>query len=181
MVNRLKFAAAVAVQVAVLTWLMTSRQWTLATGQTILLETVPVDPRSLFQGDYVALGYKISTPAAVGAQGTAGLRPNQTVYVALRQRGKFWEAVSVSRQRPKAAAEEVVLRGTTDYSGQRILYGIESYYVPEGKGLEIERQTWTWSRAPNQPSRVTVEVAVDAAGQAAVRRLLLDGNAVGEK
>jgi uncharacterized membrane-anchored protein len=177
MTNRFRFATAVAVQVAVLTWLMTSRQWTLATGQTILLETVPVDPRSLFQGDYVALGYKISTPTTAGAQGAAGLRPNETVYVTLRQSGKFWEAVSVSPQRPKAAAKEVVLRGTADYSGRRILYGIETYYVPEGKGLEIERQRW--QRQPGETTRLTVEVAVDSGGRAGIRRLLIDGRPVG--
>lgn len=32
---------------------------TLATGQTVILELAPVDPRSIMQGDYMALAYAI--------------------------------------------------------------------------------------------------------------------------
>src|SRR5690606_39326084 len=36
------------------------KQRVLATGQTVLLELAPVDPRSLMQGDYMQLSYAIA-------------------------------------------------------------------------------------------------------------------------
>jgi uncharacterized membrane-anchored protein len=40
-----------------------SREAMLATGRVILLELAPVDPRSLMQGDYMALRYRIADEA----------------------------------------------------------------------------------------------------------------------
>lgn len=39
------------------------RETHLATGRTVLLELAPVDPRSLMQGDYMALRFKAETDA----------------------------------------------------------------------------------------------------------------------
>ena len=47
------------VQTAVLAALIGFRQWTLETGTPVVLAIRPVDPRSLFQGDYVQLSYEI--------------------------------------------------------------------------------------------------------------------------
>jgi len=169
---KVKFSLAVALQILVLIGLIASRQGTLASGRTILLETVPVDPRSLFQGDYVVLSYKISTvdPGKVQEAG-ASWRPGETVYVTLRQQGKYWEAVAVHRRRPRAGPEEVVIKGRWNW-GNRITYGIESYFVPEGQGREIERRRG--QRGEDGTARLSVEVAVDRAGRAAIRRLLVD-------
>jgi uncharacterized membrane-anchored protein len=40
-------------------WAIVSRERQLATGATVYLELAPVDPRSLMQGDYMALRYKL--------------------------------------------------------------------------------------------------------------------------
>ena len=45
-------------------------------------------------------------------------------------------------------------------------YGIESYYVPEGKAVEIERV--------RQPAKVSVEVSVDRFGNSAINRIFID-------
>ena len=37
------------------------KEFTLKTGDEILLKTLPVDPRDLFRGDYVILRYEIGT------------------------------------------------------------------------------------------------------------------------
>lgn len=49
-------------------------------------------------------------------------------------------------------------------------YGIESYYVPEGKSRELER--------PRGGGRVTVEAAVDSTGASAISRLFIDGKPI---
>ena len=160
MSHRTKTVLAVLLQMLILAAIAGARQWTLATGTTVLFETAPVDPRDLFRGDYVTLNYKISTldPQQLGF--TETLEPFTVVYVGLENRGKYWEAVSLSRQPPKG----VFIRGTAAYrdrAGLRELYGIESYFVPEGTGRRIEQ-----SREP-----LSVEVVVGRNGSAVVRRL----------
>jgi uncharacterized membrane-anchored protein len=45
---------------AVPTWGIVGKERLLATGDTVLLELAPVDPRSLIQGDYMRLVYAIT-------------------------------------------------------------------------------------------------------------------------
>src|SRR5688500_12191582 len=42
------------------------KERTLADGRVVLLELAPVDPRSLMQGDYMALRFRAATDASLG-------------------------------------------------------------------------------------------------------------------
>ena len=55
-----KIALLVLVQIGALVAMIANKQWTLNTGTPVLLQTAPVDPRSLFMGDYARLAYSIS-------------------------------------------------------------------------------------------------------------------------
>jgi uncharacterized membrane-anchored protein len=44
-------------------WAIYSRETQLAQGAVVLLELAPVDPRSLMQGDYMALNFRIANDA----------------------------------------------------------------------------------------------------------------------
>lgn len=59
----------------------------LRSGQDIVFQTEPVDPRDLMRGDYVVLGYEISNIARSAIQ---GVRPagSRTVYVAVKPDAK---------------------------------------------------------------------------------------------
>ncbi|WP_038358420.1 GDYXXLXY domain-containing protein [Bosea sp. UNC402CLCol] len=165
--------------------LVQQRASILSSGTEIRLRTVPVDPRDLFRGDYVVLAYPISV-VDTGKDGdyTRG----ETVYVTLRRDGEgFARAAGVSRDRPAASGDTVVIAGRVtstsacalndagefDCSGDRrrlrIAYGIESYFVPQGEGRAIET---------TDKARVEVVAAVSASGQAAIKRLLIDGKPV---
>ena len=48
------------------------RESVLADGRVVLLELAPVDPRSLMQGDYMALNYKVATAAFPSRRVEAG-------------------------------------------------------------------------------------------------------------
>jgi len=52
-----------AVILALVNFSIRQREELIATGRTVLLELAPVDPRSLMQGDYMALRYKIASDA----------------------------------------------------------------------------------------------------------------------
>lgn len=50
--------------IVVVNFLILSKENTLANGRTMLLRLAPVDPRSLIQGDYMALRYAIAEEAS---------------------------------------------------------------------------------------------------------------------
>jgi uncharacterized membrane-anchored protein len=47
----------------VVNWTIWARERQLADGRVVLLELAPVDPRSLMQGDYMALRFKVANEA----------------------------------------------------------------------------------------------------------------------
>ena len=138
----LYLTAVIALQVL---WMMATAitMETKLTGpNTVLLETMPVDPRDFLRGDYVILNYKISSIPAAWIQRTPQQNlQNQTVYVTLEKRGKFHEATAASLTPHPPAPGQYIARGTIENSwnfrGQasvRVNYGIERYYVKEGTG-----------------------------------------------
>ncbi|MFB6345444.1 MAG: GDYXXLXY domain-containing protein [bacterium] len=64
------------------------------TGRVVRLATEPVDPRSLFRGDYVQLRYDINTIQAREHEVSDGDR----VYVTLQRSDTVWEAQYIQRQ-----------------------------------------------------------------------------------
>lgn len=171
----------------VLLALVEQRARILRGGTEIRLRSVPVDPRDLFRGDYVVLSYPISTVEA-DAAGKAEFERGERVYVSLgRDEQGFARATGVSRDWPKAGDGVVVIAGRVtansacatmadgsfDCSGRRnrlrIAYGLESYFVPQGEGKAIET---------TDKARIEVVAAVSSSGEAAIKRLLIDGKPV---
>lgn len=66
---------------AVVNWGIYARERLLKTGQVVLLELAPVDPRSLMQGDYMALRFKLagklSSTGRPAEDGFAVVRPGE--------------------------------------------------------------------------------------------------------
>ena len=174
------FYAAVAFQLLLMAGLILSKQATLWTGRPVVLETVPVDPRDLFRGDYVVLSYKISALDPVQVSLPPRVERGQSVYVSLRRPDppdRFWTASAVSLEKPTDGAT-TFLRGRAleAYPGGRapdfrpadrlrLEYGIESYFVPEGKGRDLE----SVQADPN--AVLAVEAVVDRSGSAVIRRV----------
>jgi len=178
----LSIAVVAAVQVAVLGWMIWDRVHLLSGGREVVLEVVPVDPRSLFRGDYVILNYGISvlkTPrgAETPARGT-------DVYVTLQKSETgAWDVVRSSTTRPDTAApDQVVLKGRVSFvsaagadvpAWARVRYGIESFFVPEGKGRELEQLV--------REKKLSALIAVDEAGNGGIKGLVVDGKRVYEE
>jgi uncharacterized membrane-anchored protein len=146
---------------------------TLASGKVILLETRPVDPRDLLRGDYVRLNYKISNvPGNVFSPPLARELPaGTTVYIGLEQRGQFYEVIRAALEKFQPASGEVVVKGRSvsnwgSTNSVRIEYGLERYFVGEGKG--------------NPRGKLTVRAAVPDSGQARIKEVLVDGKPYAE-
>ena len=89
--------AVVAAQVIGLVVFAGARQIALTQGREVTLQTVPVDPRSLMQGDYAILDYEIAELPEWLRDEPVG----SAVYVVLRECGDVWCA---DRHTPRAAA-----------------------------------------------------------------------------
>lgn len=163
--------------------MMAMKQYTLSTGTPVIIKTTPIDPRSLFRGDYVRLNYSISqlSPAKLG--GDKHFERGDTIYVVLQQAGKYWQAQSIYHHMPKAGKGQVVIKGRVQYAYTRfagrqgrnappnlvlnVKYGVESYFVPEGAGRALER--------PGQGETVSIRLVVDRFGNAAIKAVLVNG------
>ena len=58
-----KLVLAVLVQLLAMALVLAQPLWVRATGSVVYLETEKMDPRALFRGDYVILGYTLARPA----------------------------------------------------------------------------------------------------------------------
>ena len=167
--ERAVVAAAVGFQLLVLVGMVLANTipWAGSGVKTVLLRVVPVDPRDLMRGDYVILGYdigRVPPGTFAGRTETPGEREGRTVFVVLKpdEYGRHYHGEGVVDEPP---ATGLFIRGTLEASG-RIVFGIESYYVQEGKGKEYEQAV--------RDRRLSAEVALSRDGRAALRRLVFD-------
>lgn len=182
--HRKKFVFAVALQIAILLVMMGMKWSTAAFGTKILLKTAPVDPWDMFRGDYVILSYEISElDLSQVPVDKKDFNPNETVYVQLEKQGKYWTAASVSHRRPDDGSLAIKgkvrllmerqdnqnLQGSRENRELLILnYGIESFFVPQHRGKEIEQERQS----------MEVEASVDRWGNSALVRLFINGQEV---
>ena len=131
-----------ALQTSALAYMIVERASLLKNGREIVLDVRPVDPRSLFRGDYVILSYgDISRLPKDLLESIPDRKKAMTAYVTLKKSSDGWQPSAVSARYPdKVASDEVVLKGRfrNKWSGQ-IDYGIENFFVPEGEGKELEK------------------------------------------
>ncbi len=160
---RLGFILIVLFQVLILVGWTGYHEVSIASGKTVVLQTVPVDPMDLFRGEYVQLRYTISTLGDI--PGVTTLEHGDKAYVHLEQDGEVWEATEVSKTRHDDW--DVFIAGKVTRVGRNtttVEYGIESYFVPQGKGPEIERAI-----------DLKMRVAINTSGQAFIKGLIVDG------
>ena len=134
------------------------KETALRTGAEVVLQTVPVDPRSLLQGDYAILDYEIASLPPFMQDRPRG----ELVYVVLEEQPDVWQAARYAEVR-RPVAGEVFIKGRVDREGHAD-FGIGTFFIPEGTGHIIEGAR-----------DVKVMVNLDSDGNAIIKRLLVDG------
>jgi uncharacterized membrane-anchored protein len=167
--------------------LIVNRAIRLTHGREIVLAVVPVDPRDLLRGDYVRLGYAVSQISTSLAQLSWRQDTGRSIFVTLERQGQpedgNWVAVGASPEPPAMPEGEnkVVLRGTMnrpwsmlDPNGPygnagtiHVTYGIESYFVPENTGGDLERAA--------RARAVKAVISVDRDGNAVIKGMIVNG------
>jgi uncharacterized membrane-anchored protein len=169
---------AIAFQILVLAFMAAKREYIAATGTVVFLRTAPIDPRDLFRGDYVRLRYEASViPIAKASPDLAELVKKNTVGTTVYAQlaigeGGLAEVTALATTPP---ATGVYLKGRLAQSWRfgmaapdtaAVEYGIEAYYVQQGKGLEIEKQQGTRT---TMQTPLEMEVAIGGDGTAMIR------------
>ncbi len=166
---------AVILQLLVLLYMAAERELILRYGHIIHLRTAPIDPRDMFRGDYVRLNYELSRlpeDAIKGADGVKALKKGDKIYVSLTEGPNgLYELKEASLDQPE---EGLYLTGRSVHphrlSSTRsplwIHYGIEAYFVEQGRGRDSEKQRC--SRLDVQIP-LEMEIAVGSGGKAVIR------------
>jgi len=114
---------------------VTKKEELLKNGQLVLLELAPVDPRSLMQGDYMALRYKISEDIH-----SQNIPKRGYCVVQLNGKGVASKARFQKDPTPLNKGEHLIEYTSSDKWNINI--GAESFFFQEGQGKKYEKAAY---------------------------------------
>jgi len=123
-------------------------------GQAFYLQLAPVDPRSLLQGDYMALNYQVASELR-------SLWPEQmpnTAWVRLRlDSQQIASEPELRGSLPPPSPGFVVLR--VRKVGSRVTFATDGYYFEEGQGERYESARYGLFRSDGVDKALLAELA----------------------
>nr|WP_186827508.1 GDYXXLXY domain-containing protein [Comamonas testosteroni] len=141
-------------------WDVRGKEQVIAHGQRILVPLVPVDPRSLMQGDYMDLRFEL--PAQVENGLAEVLGPSATVRAMVDAQGRA-RVTALADERQPAKAGEISLP-LKRLKGRWVLV-TDAYFFPEGQGEHFAAGRYGNFRVLPDGRALLVGLA-DAQGQA---------------
>ncbi|QXZ08579.1 GDYXXLXY domain-containing protein [Comamonas sp. Y33R10-2] len=114
-------------------WDVRGKEQVIAHGQRILVPLVPVDPRSLMQGDYMALRFDLPPAVSEGLEHISA----PTAYVRAVVDGQGIATVQALVADRKQAGEGEVVLPLKRLKGKWVLV-TDAYFFPEGQGTHFE-------------------------------------------
>ena len=149
--------AGLALVLALANWTIVQKRSVIEHGQVLLLELRPADPRSLFQGDYMALALADATMP--DAATIATLRYRGTVILALDEDhvGRFQRLDDGTAV--KSGELRVQYRRHQDWGGPRLDYGAQSFFFQEGDAALYQNARYALLRVAEDGSTVLTDLA----------------------
>lgn len=138
-------------------WDIARKQTVIASGQVLLLELRPADPRSLLQGDYMRLA--LADGAMPGADGIVDMPYRGTVILALDENGVGRYARRDDGSPLKDGELRVQYRKHQDWSRPRLDYGAQSFFFQEGDAKLYEGARYAILRVAEDGSTVLTDLA----------------------
>ncbi|MBI2923528.1 MAG: GDYXXLXY domain-containing protein [Planctomycetes bacterium] len=163
------FAGAVALQCVILAAMGARPALSVSRDTRVTLPVVPVDPMDLFRGEYVRLGYDISRLDTTQLNRTLAPQQDRPFFLRLENRNGAWVPTDLQASVGKAEPGAVWLRGRCTSPGDTLTatYGIEQFFVQQGRGREIEDAI--------RGGTVQAEFAVAEDGTATLTALIVNG------
>lgn len=134
--------AIIVLQLAMVSVQIVNNEWILSRGKQVKLALQPLDPRSMLQGDYLELRYRINFPDQLeSSSGSFKTNPKVKVILAPDSTGShLYSYKAIYQDGMKLKPGEVIINGK--YNGyDSIYYGIENYFIEEGTGRDWEQRT----------------------------------------
>lgn len=169
---------AIVLQFFILLYMCGKRELIVRTGDVVYLRTAPVDPRDLFRGDFVRLNYELSAipPGRQKIHDVEGLKKSTPLYAVLnRHNDGLAELLYITDVEPDDGR---YIKGYPDSGSSftkkstlHVRYGIESYYVQQGKGIKMEERIGRsrWSKnAPEEQTPLEMRIALSGSGTAVI-------------
>jgi uncharacterized membrane-anchored protein len=104
----------------------------LRSGQTVYLALAPVDPRSIMQGDYMALNYTVMNHLNMDHFDSPQIRRPASGRIVIQiDSQKVGTFVRYDQGEPLAPGEHLLKYHHSDWQA---VIGAESYFIPEGSG-----------------------------------------------
>lgn len=174
--RRAGLLAGLVLMLAVANTLIIQKEQILAHGERVVLELAPVDPRSLMQGDYMALRFEVADE--LGRRLRAGPAHDSQVALAIARRGGYMQlrpdADGVFRLVGMAAsADEAAQSGDVsdaDVPGRTIVLayritptgdvqiGTDAWFFPEGQASRYERAKYGEFRVSRQGTGILLRM-----------------------
>lgn len=149
--------AGLALILALANWHIAQKRAVIADGQVLLLKLRPADPRSLLQGDYMALA--LDDAAMPSATVIQGLPYRGTVIVALDE-NRVGRYARLDDGSPLQNGElRVQYRRHGDWSGHRLDYGAQSFFFQEEDGPRYESARYAMLRVAEDGGTVLTDLA----------------------
>ena len=102
------------------------------TSKTILVKTLPVDPRDYLSGNYLTLRYEFSNLWSFeGDNKKIREAAGSEIYVVLKQSESYYIPDYISLEKPLVRDNQVAIKGKYLSSFGAIEYGIEKYFINE--------------------------------------------------
>ncbi len=120
----------------------------LAEGKLILLELAPVDPRSIIQGDYMQLTYKIAEKDGIDSIAKRGF-----VVVKTNEKG-IAERIRIQTKKTPLNSDEFLIEYTAGSWNMNI--GAESFFFEEGQAEKYEKAIYGGLRVDSKGNSILV-------------------------
>jgi uncharacterized membrane-anchored protein len=147
--TRVGILSAFLLVIGVATWAVRGHEQTLAAGRVALFELAPVDPRSMMQGDYMALAFAIeqALQEAHETSREAGRTLPRYALVRLDAEGRAMLA-ELGDELPAADGELLALRIRMRHG--RPVIGPNAFFFQEGEAGRFEAARWGEFRVDSQ-------------------------------
>lgn len=129
-IKKVVFLTNLAILMVVMNYMIIQKERTIDSGDLVLMKLVPVDPRSLMQGDYMNLRYDIT-----GSTNEESLASRGYCVVTL-DGNKVAQLERFQDNATPLNDGEILVKYFSPYRGVRI--GAESFFFEEGQGTAYE-------------------------------------------
>lgn len=136
-------------------WSVFRKEQTLSKGELVLFRLAPVDPRSLMQGDYMALNYEVASVSKLYPGDSIELVPPQGYAVIASDSNNVAQILRLQLTTGGLKTGEKLIKYRKEYF-DLLKLGAESFFFEEGQGKIYEKAKYGGLRIDEEGNSILV-------------------------